>query len=118
MLPAPWLPVPMHPITMRLLGATVPFAPNADAGTMYGKPVAAHDTSPARFRNARRLIGVVMGLPLRYFFIFPFPLIAQHPVPQRVAVTRKIKSTPIRVAESRRKNIRHNTAKRAAFAFP
>jgi hypothetical protein len=32
MLPVPIEPTPMQPMTVRLLGATVPFVPNADAG--------------------------------------------------------------------------------------
>ena len=38
----PWLPVPMTPRVTRLLGATLPPRPGADAGTIAGnaKPAA------------------------------------------------------------------------------
>ncbi len=38
----PWLPVPMIPMAIRLLGATAPESPSAEPGTIVGnaKPAA------------------------------------------------------------------------------
>src|SRR5512133_2423350 len=51
--------MPMLPMIMRSLGATVPLSPSAEAGTWTGKAsaVAAREV---RARNPRRLSGVVL----------------------------------------------------------
>ena len=54
MSPPPWDFRPMPTSWRRLLGATVPSLPNADAGMMEGKLRAA-PARAVRFRNERRL---------------------------------------------------------------
>ncbi|OQB99884.1 MAG: hypothetical protein BWX80_03537 [Candidatus Hydrogenedentes bacterium ADurb.Bin101] len=46
----PWPPTPMEAMTIRLLGATVPSRPSAEAGMMAGNTAAA----AALFKKVRR----------------------------------------------------------------
>src|ERR1035437_8050715 len=56
----PRLPTPMPPSTMRSLGGTAPFRPNAEAGMMQGTATALV-ASAARLRNCRRVKGAMPG---------------------------------------------------------
>ena len=53
----PWLPVPMTPTVMRLLGATLPERPSAGPGSSVGnaKPDRARPAALANEITARRL---------------------------------------------------------------
>src|SRR5512133_2846741 len=53
-LAVPLLPTPIEPMTMRLLGATAPFLPRAEAGMMAGSAREA-PIAVARLMKARRL---------------------------------------------------------------
>ena len=57
MSPRPCGPEPITPRTMRLLGATLPPRPSAEAGIMAGKAAAAKVAPAAPRTNCRRLIG-------------------------------------------------------------
>ncbi|GMV93737.1 MAG: hypothetical protein AMXMBFR82_35150 [Candidatus Hydrogenedentota bacterium] len=55
MFPVPWLPTPMHPMTIRLLGATDAPRPSADDGIIIGAATAALVAAAVRLRKSRRL---------------------------------------------------------------
>ena len=44
----------MQPMTVRLLGATVPDPPHAEEGTKYGKPIVPAEVTAAFFKKFRR----------------------------------------------------------------
>ena len=46
----------MNPIAILSLGGTDAFAPNADDGTMYGKPATANALPQELFKNCRRFM--------------------------------------------------------------
>jgi len=56
MSPVPMPPMPMQPITIRLLAATLPALPNADEETIYGKATVPAVMPVAFFRNRRLFI--------------------------------------------------------------
>jgi hypothetical protein len=59
-------PVPMAPITMRLLGATA-LLPKTLEGTIVGKPMAAPAIAEVLDRNARREIAGFFGMTLSFW---------------------------------------------------